>query len=365
MNSTVPNAPAAPLEPTGPSVEKVIPPKTKSHPLVKTVQLVLKLGVVVGALYYLRSKVGPADLEKLKVLFSNHALMAGAIAIFSVQMLIGAQRLRILLAPQHVHLSYWTALRLTYLGAFFDTFMVTSVGGDAVKAFYLAREAPREHRVEAVSVLILDRLMGLIGLIALAVIVSFWQLQRLQGSDQTQWMVKWLIIVPFALLAGTAMLLSETVYLSSPMQFLIRYLPMGAMLGRAYGSLQKFRDRPRVLLHAFLLSTVVHTFGVLTGYVLMLGMDKHAEVGPFVVSLLVCNFVCSFLPLGGIGGGQVLFERVFLAIAAMEGGLVLATGLQVAILIAKAPGFIAWLLSREAPHHPADPAKPVEAVKPS
>ena len=38
--------------------------------------------------------------------------------------------------------TYWNALRLTYLGAFFDTFMVTSVGGDAVKAVYIAREAP-------------------------------------------------------------------------------------------------------------------------------------------------------------------------------------------------------------------------------
>ena len=176
-----------------------------------------------------------------------------------------------------------TALRLTYLGAFFDTFMITSVGGDFIKAYYLAKEAPKEHRVEAVSVLVLDRLMGLLGLLTLALTVAAFEYQKLAGKPEIPpWLIRAFVIVPFALLVATVMLLSETVYLSKPMQFMLRVLPMGAMLSRAYGALQQFRDRPVVLLKAFLLSIVVHFFGIVTGYILMLVGDFHASsIGDF------------------------------------------------------------------------------------
>ncbi len=359
MNSTVPTAPAETTDPVQPP-----PPNKLKQALIFSV----KLGLAVGLLIYVaKYKVTKEGVDELRKLFNSPVILIAAILSYSVQLTIGAQRLRILLKPQQVHLSYWTALRLTYLGAFFDTFMITAVGGDAIKAIYLARVAPREHRVEAVSVLLLDRLMGLIGLLALAVTVAALQFQRLQSHDETAWVIKWLLIVPGALLTGTMMLLSETVYLSTPMQFMLRVLPFGATLSRAYGSLQKFRDRPGVLFRAFLMSLIVHFFGVLTGYILILGMNGNAEMGPFFVALLICNFVCSFAPFAGIGVGQAVYGPLFKMIAGIENGWVLATVMQAAILIAKAPGFLAWLLSREAAHPgptaatplapPADPAK--------
>lgn len=317
----------------------------------------IKLSVAVGLLVYVaKNKVDEKGLAELRKLFQSPLILCAAIGAFSVQLVIGAQRLRILLAPQQVFITYFTALRLTYLGAFFDTFMVTSVGGDAIKAIYLARVVPRDRRVEAVSVLVLDRLMGLIGLLALTLGVAALQYQKLSASAEASWVLKWLLIVPAVLLICTAMLLSETVYACGPMQTMLRILPFGATLSRAYGSLQKFRDRPTVLLKALGMSLIVHFFGVLTGYILMLGMNGNAEMGPFFVALLICNFACSFAPFAGIGVGQAIYTPMFKMIAGMDNGWVLATVMQAAILIAKAPGFVAWLLSREAPGHP-----PVEA----
>jgi hypothetical protein len=288
-----------------------------------------------------------AGIDKLMAMLTNPAVLLAAIAAFSMQLCIGAQRLRMLLRPQGVNISYLTSIRLTYVGAFFDTFMITSVGGDAIKAIYLAREAPRNRRVEAVSVLVLDRLMGLIGLLFLALAVSSLEFRNLAANPETAWMIKFLIIVPCLLLVGTAMLLSETVYMSAPMQLALRHLPMGAVLSRAYGSLQKFRDRPGVLVRAFLLSLVVHCFGVLTGYIFVLMGYFDAEPGRFSVALLICNFACSFAPFAGIGIGQAVYDPLFEKVARMTFGWVLATVMQAAILLAKAPGFVAWLLSRE------------------
>jgi hypothetical protein len=325
------------------------PEPTAAQRVKNLVVFIIKLGVAVGLLVYVaKTKVNAEGMAELRKLFQSPLILGAAIGAFSVQLVLGAQRLRILLAPQQVQLSYFTALRLTYVGAFFDTFMITSVGGDAIKAIYLARVVAREKRVEAVSVLVLDRLMGLIGLLALTLLVAALQFQKLSSSTETAWVIKWLIIVPGVLLVCTAMLLSETVYMSGPMQAMLRILPFGGTLGRAYGSLQKFRDRPGVLLRAFAISLVVHFFGVLTGYILMLGMNGNADMGPFFVALLICNFACSFAPFAGIGVGQAIYGPMFKMIAGIDNGWVLATVMQVAILIAKAPGFAAWLLSREA-----------------
>src|SRR5262249_42771047 len=134
-----------------------------------------------------------------------------------------------------------------------------------------------------------------------------------------------------------------------PMQWMLSVLPLGAQVTRAYGSLQKFRDRPVVLLKAFCISLVVHCFGCLTGYILMLGLGGNAPLGPFVVALLIANFICSFAPAGGIGVGQVVYKPLFENIAGMmtPTGWVLATATQAAMLLAKSPGFIAWVISKE------------------
>ena len=247
--------------------------------------------------------------------------------------------------------------------------MITSVGGDAVKAIYLAREVQKGQRLEAVSVLVLDRLMGLLGLLALAVMLGVFQVRQLYANQETAWMIKYLVLVPGALLVGTLMLLSSRVYNSSAMQWLLSVIPMGGMATRAYGSLQKFRDRPGVLLKAFGISLIVHCFGCLTGYVLMLGLGGDAKLAPFVVALLIANFICSFAPAGGIGVGQLVYKPLFESIAAMTHptGWVLATATQAAMLLAKAPGFIAWVISKEHGRPPDDssPGESTAVVVPS
>jgi len=339
-------------------------PKVGGRTFKSTFIFAIKLAIALGALYYVvATKVVPnesrmmrrdvvdarAGLRKLEELIASPGVLIAAILAFTVQILISAQRMRLLLKPQGIAISYWTATRMTYLGSFFDTFMLTAVGGDVVKAVYLARESPREHRVEAVSILFLDRLMGMIGLLALALIVAALEGRRFSDNPELAWLVRLLIVVPCLLLVGSAMLLSETVFASAPMQFALRVLPMGGTLARAYASLQRFRNHPRVLLHAFALSIAAHSFGILASYILVTGghFEISKGIGAFFVGLLICNFACSFAPFAGIGVGQTIYDPLFLLIAGMKFGWVLATATQAVLLLGKAPGFIAWLLSRE------------------
>ena len=85
-------------------------------------------------------------------------------------------------------------------------------------------------------------------------------------------------------------------------------------------------------------------------------------MGIFSVALLICNFAVSFAPFGGIGMGQLVYGPLFKVIAQMDMGWVMATVMQAATLLAKAPGFIAWLLSRES-HTPELAAAPELTAK--
>lgn len=326
---------------------------------------VIKFGIAAALLYYvLNTKMNDDAKAELKRIFvdSPRVLML-AIAAFSVQILIGAFRMRLLLAPQGVQISYFQSLRLTYLGAFFDTFMVTSVGGDAVKAIYLARECPAGRKLEAVSVLLLDRLMGLLGLLTLMVGMTLVYIDQLSADPDIQPKLKWLFIVPMMLLIGTGMLLSSRVYgvfsrlmgMAKNYSLLRRLVPLAGMVDRVYATLQQFRNRPLVLLQTWGLSVIVHLFGVITGYVLVGGMGQGEKAfGPFLVAWFVSNFICSFAPAGGIGVGQAVYNPIFLKIADIENGWVLATAVQATAILAKTPGLFAWLGSRVSPGQAAD-----------
>ncbi|HYG76976.1 MAG TPA: lysylphosphatidylglycerol synthase domain-containing protein [Planctomycetota bacterium] len=318
----------------------------------------IKLLLAGGLLYYVFStKINAESKKELHGIFleSPFALMI-AVAAFSSQLFIGAQRLRLLLRPQGVQLKYLNALRLTYLGAFFDTFMVTSVGGDAIKAIYLARETPKGRKLEAVSVLLLDRLLGLLGLLTLMVAMTLLHYQQLSADKDIQPLLKWLFLAPAFFLTGTGMLLSGRVYNSVPMQFMLKKMPLGQTVDRAYGSLQKFRNLPHILLLGWLLSICVHFFGVICGYALVNGMGETHGFGKFLVAWFICNFVVSFAPAAGIGVGQAVYDPIFLKIADVKHGWVLATAVQATSIMAKSPGLIAWLASREqAPVSGSDP----------
>jgi len=316
----------------------------------------LKFLVAGGLLYYvLATQLNPEGSKELRRVFlESPSFLAAAFLAVSMQLFVGTQRVRLLLGSQGFRIGYLNMLRLTYLGAFFDTFMVTSVGGDAVKAVYLARESPAGQRVESVSVLVLDRFIGLLGLVSLMLAITTWHLDVLQDNRHVQPYLFWLFLVPCLLFVGAFMLLSEAVYSWRPLQFLLRMLPGGAFIVRAYYSLQRFRRRPFILLAAFGLTLIVHTLGFLCGYMLVRGMGHAPALLPFLVAWFISNFICSFAPVGGIGVGQAVYIPIFLTIAGVPNGWVLATAVQATYILAKSPGFIAWLLSREYPSGPRE-----------
>lgn len=79
---------------------------------------------------------------------------------------IGAVRWHMLLRSRGMDVSLMRSFRLVMVGSFFNYAMPGSTGGDVVKAYYAAAQSAR--RADAVMSVVVDRIVGLLGLVLVA-----------------------------------------------------------------------------------------------------------------------------------------------------------------------------------------------------
>ena len=103
-----------------------------------------------------------------------------AILIFLPVPILQSIRLVWMLAVQDVKLTYWNATKLSYAGNFFNFALPGMVGGDLIKAYYITRFTHR--KTEAVTIVFLDRVIGLMGLMILATVTMLFAWSRLEWS---------------------------------------------------------------------------------------------------------------------------------------------------------------------------------------
>ena len=94
--------------------------------------------------------------------------------LYSVATLITLLRWYILVRAQDLPVTLNDAMRLGLIGCFYNAFLPGSVGGDIIKAAYLARGQTR--RTVAVATVIMDRVIALWGLIWFVAVLGscFW-----------------------------------------------------------------------------------------------------------------------------------------------------------------------------------------------
>jgi len=93
----------------------------------------------------------------------GHLLLS--VLIFAPVPFLQSLRFLMMFRAQDVHLSFSECTRLCLAGNFLNFVALGSTGGDLVKAYYVCRHTDR--RTEAVTTVMLDRIVGLTGMVAL------------------------------------------------------------------------------------------------------------------------------------------------------------------------------------------------------
>lgn len=273
-------------------------------------------------------------------------VVVGVLVLFAFLLAMTGWRWRLLLRAVDLVLPLARAVRLTFIGSFFNTAIPGATGGDVVKAYYAAKATGRGTR--SVLSVFVDRAIGLVGLAVFAGAVLLLAPGR-AGYGPAR-------VVVFAVLGATAIfglvvatpLLRRSLGLSG----VLRRLPFQTLLTEARVALRLYRARPAALCVALLVSLVNHgsaAFGVwlLGGALGIEGLD----LGMTLALVPVANLF-SAIPLlpGGWGVGELAFAYLFgqVGIAPTE-AVSLSVVYRLSLLAVSLPGGLLWLVWRGRP----------------
>lgn len=128
----------------------------------------LRLGLTATVLAFLATKVNWPSLAH-RFTSAHPFWLAAALLVSLGSILLCGTRFFFLLRLQNIPLSYFRTLHLTFVGFFFNLFLIGSTGGDAVRLFYLLRWFPQQKARATLSIL-LDRVFGVAALFGLALL---------------------------------------------------------------------------------------------------------------------------------------------------------------------------------------------------
>ena len=128
---------------------------------------ILKIAISAGLLFLLSRLF---DFGESLTALRGMELRYGALAflLFQCTLLLRSYRWRAFLVPVGVDIPIHRLLYLYYVGVFFNTFLPSGFGGDAVKMYELARFSRKG--AESVGTVLLDRLAGIIVLFVMGLV---------------------------------------------------------------------------------------------------------------------------------------------------------------------------------------------------
>lgn len=256
-------------------------------------------------------------------------LLLLTIMLYGTVLFIGALRWRLLLRAQDINLGYLPVLRLTLTGFFFNLAIPGAVGGDLVKMGYAMRRAP-ENKTAAVFSIVVDRIMGIMGLFVVAGVAVLLNLQTIiQLGEENPYLQAGAVLVALGSFAGVIGLLALQYHyllvrhpkLAPLWDLCSRKLPRAIVFTakRIMTALDLYKKSKKVLAQTLGLAILIHCILALNLFTIGQALHENKlSLGDYFVTTQVANAVAA-VPVtpGGLGlrdkGAQELFSALGMA----------------------------------------------------
>jgi uncharacterized protein (TIRG00374 family) len=227
----------------------------------------------------------------------------------------------ILVRAQELPFTIVDAFRLGAVGFYFSNFLPSSIGGDIIKAAFLAKQQAR--RTVAVATVMVDRGIGLWGLFWLVALSGgiFWLAD--DPALHSKWALQVVVLFAAGLVAFTSLLWLILVILPRrrARRFAVRLhaIPkVGHSAAEFWRAIWMYRNQWRSLAAALLMSLVSHCGFVLTYYFAarsFLAPDELWQIPSLTEHFLIVPVgmaVQGGVPIpGGIGVGEAAFGKLY------------------------------------------------------
>jgi uncharacterized membrane protein YbhN (UPF0104 family) len=266
--------------------------------------LILKVLFGAAILAWMASS-GKLNFAQVGRSLSQWPLMLGIAAGGYGQIAITTWRWKLLLKAQDIHLNFRTSWGLVMIGMLFNVVIPGAVGGDLIKGYYITR-ATNSRKSHAATSIVMDRVLGLIGLLFLGAVMVIIELKETLRTPATRSLgtlavggaVGGLAALYMALYAGN---------------FLSRWTLLPGFARNVFSALHEYRKRASVVPVALALSVLNQAFTCAMYYMALRATgvtDMPASQFFLVVPL---GLVTAAIPIspGGVGVGQAAFFALF------------------------------------------------------
>lgn len=264
--------------------------------------------------------------------------LLGSIALWGVTIFLGAWRWWLVLRSQGLDPGFRRTLEISLVAHFFNSFLLGATGGDVLKAYYAAR-VTHHLKTEAVTSVLIDRLLGLFAMLGFAVVLILPNLDLVLRYRRTQ-LLGGVMLAMFAA-AGVALWLSLRGGVSQVFpraRVWLRRLPKAEVFERGLEACRTM-GRDRVVfwqaLAISILLTVACVFQLLT---LVWGYGFSVPLAPlfFVIPSVIC---LSALPVTPNGLG--VRDNLYLYLLSLP-EIGVTAGAAVAISLIAYAGSLVW-----------------------
>jgi uncharacterized protein (TIRG00374 family) len=192
--------------------------------------------------------------------------LLAALAVMPISYLLTSYRWHLLLETLEVRVPQARAFVLNMVGAFYNSFMPGSTGGDLLKAYYAAKHTT--HRTRAVMSVLVDRAIGLLALVMLGgtmATIRYWSSLREGHVDIDCRRVAFASgLLLTATAVGLLVFYHRGLRRRTGLEWVLRRLPMQGFVQNAVHSMELYGRRPGAMLVALLLCFPVHVTTIIS-----------------------------------------------------------------------------------------------------
>lgn len=291
---------------------------------------IIKLGFAFVLIYILVNK-GYLNVSLLKQI--NIVSIFLVLALTFIGLVVNNVRWTLLLKTQGLVYNFFSTLKLSLIGIFFNFALPSSIGGDVVKAYYLARSSENE-KSRAIMSVIVDRFLGLIAMLILAIFAMCMNYELVKSNINLYSIFLSAICILSGALIFLTIAFSNTIHNLKSIQYILNRLPN--LIKNPYLALCSYGQNKKSVLIAITISFISQLAIVLIFKVV--GDAVNADVSFYAYLFAVpIGLIVMSLPLApaGIGIGQMAFLYLFKAYTGenLDVGTLGVTVLQMSLLV--------------------------------
>jgi glycosyltransferase 2 family protein len=274
----------------------------------------LKFLFALSIIYWLIAS-GKLDLSLIHKSLTSGPQWVIAFLIIALQSLLGAFRYKTLLETKTQRpLSFLHILRLNYIGLFFSSVLPGAVTGDLIKLVYVKKLDSGFTSSFLVTVTLLDRIIGLAGLLFLSGFFSLIYFPELTSLTPKMTQI---IFLNLFLFLGTTLFLG---ILISPIKYqkiivdLFNRLPfLGKKIASLIAQLFALRENKKDLAKCFAISIMAQFLNILSFWIISSPFYSGSLPLQYAFTFIPVGLIATAIPIspGGLGVGHVLFANLF------------------------------------------------------